>query len=451
MAMDPCDLAFTCMCWCIMHRPRVTHRVCCCSSDTPVLFPPTMSSPRPSGSRPPSFPLGPNDIAAQMGQMRIGVTPPRVSMPEPRVWTPPAAPQDEKPLPPVPQGPPLPPRVRPNHVVDRPNPYDFMPPIPIPPPMMMPAPTHYEDERPVYISHSRSDPPPAIRPSPVPPISVTPPGTAFQQHAPHNRPRISLPPQRYSSPPSPTLDTLAPPQASAGRVRASSVPPSPSTSRAYDGGVQCSGTTKTGKRCTRVVKAPHPYTQATPAKDGDIEVCPFRLDIETILMMDCPALFAAFLSSAHKFSSGAIRDLLPQQEECLDRIRWYSDPAALDVLRLILHLTDWIPSYLSPDTRAALRAEMSSSPSAADVSGYIYCYEIRDQKTPNQVHLKVGRAVNMVKRLDEWSKQCGSKEVVLRGWWPGKVVDNDGVGPSLLKGRVQAGEKGKYCHRLERK
>lgn len=65
---------------------------------------------------------------------------------------------------------------------------------------------------------------------------------------------------------------------------------------------------------------------------------------------------------------------------------------------------------------------------------------------PNQVLLKVGRAVNLVKRIDEWSKQCGSKEVILRGWWPGSVEEDT----SLIKGRVKAGEKGKYCHRLER-
>lgn len=93
---------------------------------------------------------------------------------------------------------------------------------------------------------------------------------------------------------------------------------------------------------------------------------------------------------------------------------------------------------------------MEKPASVADVPGYIYCYEIRDPKTPNEVQLKVGRAVNMVKRLDEWSKQCVSKEVVLRGWWPGKILDDDGTGPSLLKGRIQAGDKGKFCHRLER-
>ncbi|KAG8728972.1 hypothetical protein FRC11_009796 [Ceratobasidium sp. 423] len=97
---------------------------------------------------------------------------------------------------------------------------------------------------------------------------------------------------------------------------------------------------------------------------------------------------------------------------------------------------------------------MEKPASASDKDGYIYAYEIRNPKTPNEVHIKVGRAVNLVKRLDEWSKQCVSREVIIRGWWPGTIEDNDqddsANSVSLLKGRINPGEKGKYCHRLER-
>jgi hypothetical protein len=76
------------------------------------------------------------------------------------------------------------------------------------------------------------------------------------------------------------------------------------------------------------------------------------------------------------------------------------------------------------------------------------CFNVvgfQDPKTPDHVHLKVGRAINLVKRIDEWGKQCGSKEVILRGYWPGS--EQDGV---MVKGMVSAGKKGKHCHRLER-
>lgn len=65
------------------------------------------------------------------------------------------------------------------------------------------------------------------------------------------------------------------------------------------------------------------------------------------------------------------------------------------------------------------------------------------------IHLKVGRAVTLNDRLAQWKKQCGSKEQVTRGWWPGNIDDPD-TQASLMKGRVQPGRKGAYCHKLER-
>lgn len=74
--------------------------------------------------------------------------------------------------------------------------------------------------------------------------------------------------------------------------------------------------------------------------------------------------------------------------------------------------------------------------------------ETRESET---IKLKVGRAVNLVKRIDQWGKQCGSKEQVLRGFYPGIVEPDNNAGDgssSLMKGRVIAGEKGPWCHRL---
>ena len=49
--------------------------------------------------------------------------------------------------------------------------------------------------------------------------------------------------------------------------------------------------------------------------------------------------------------------------------------------------------------------------------------------------------------MDQWSKQCESKEQVLRGFWPG---DGSADASNLMKGRIKAGNPGKYCYRLER-
>ena len=65
----------------------------------------------------------------------------------------------------------------------------------------------------------------------------------------------------------------------------------------------------------------------------------------------------------------------------------------------------------------------------------------------DRVYLKVGRTTKLVKRLDEWAKQCGSKEQILRCWWPGEVEEDD---RSNIRGRIKPGSKGRYCHRLEK-
>lgn len=69
-----------------------------------------------------------------------------------------------------------------------------------------------------------------------------------------------------------------------------------------------------------------------------------------------------------------------------------------------------------------------------------------DPDNTDTIAIKVGRATSLNKRIDQWSKQCSSKEQILRGWWPGGVSNNT----RLLKGTVEPGLRGKYCHRLER-
>ena len=245
----------------------------------------------------PSFPLTPNEIAARMSGLRIGVLPgpSPMSMPEPKIWKPPMTTSDGKPLPALPPLPPMPslfgspPHPRSPHTAHRLNPYELstapQPPRPTPPclpplePIPMPLPNPW-DERPPMSPHAHSDPPPSLRPgfSPSstpskPPPKIPPPhnGYLFIQHAPPKKPDVLKPP-RSSGPPAPDLidSRLAPPYPT--RARASSVPLSPTTSRQSDGAVQCSGLTKAGELCSRLVKSPHPFILATPAKDGDIEV-----------------------------------------------------------------------------------------------------------------------------------------------------------------------------------
>lgn len=121
---------------------------------------------------------------------------------------------------------------------------------------------------------------------------------------------------------------------------------------------------------------------------------------------------------------------------------------------------------MQENTQTALRTEMTRPTSGSDEDGYIYTFEIigkvhhvqrplpslmfRDVDNPKNkefIQLKVGRATHLNKRISEWSRQCSSKEQILRGWWPGNIEDPK---KRVMTGTVEPGDRGKFCHRLER-
>ncbi|KAG8742379.1 hypothetical protein FRC10_001601 [Ceratobasidium sp. 414] len=109
-----------------------------------------------------------------------------------------------------------------------------------------------------------------------------------------------------------------------------------------------------------------------------------------------------------------------------------------------------------------------------DVPGYIYAFEIisgsvrlsytaseartrhTDPATPNKVSIKVGFSTNMIKRLDQWEKQCPSEPMVLRGSWPSCTPGDDEGGNqyvngavSTLRGTIKPGKAVTYPRRIE--
>lgn len=75
---------------------------------------------------------------------------------------------------------------------------------------------------------------------------------------------------------------------------------------------------------------------------------------------------------------------------------------------------------LSDRAKARLRTAMCRSPSKVDWKqrGYIYIYELRDRSTATHLALKVGRAVNVFKRIEQWRSRCQSKDPLLRAFFP---------------------------------
>ncbi|KAK0458556.1 uncharacterized protein EV420DRAFT_1543096, partial [Desarmillaria tabescens] len=247
--------------------------------------------------------------------------------------------------------------------------------------------------------------PPAMQ-MPQPAVSLT------MRHAlnlPEDPPRAhsapEIPRRQYAVPsstpgsPSPSARTSASAAGSkTGRPRASSTPPDPNAPP----DTQCSGVTKAGRRCTRQVK------------NG-----------------------GAALPGVERFC-------FQHTKELLDPSGFYARRKGAEGSEWV-DFADYIPSYLAPDTQVALRVEMEKARSQSDVEGYIYTFEIRNPDDSKTIQLKVGT-------LNEWGKQCGSKEQVLRGFYPGSVGDG-GDETSLMKGRVilpEGGNEDVWCHRLER-
>jgi hypothetical protein len=287
----------------------------------------------------------------------------------------------------------------------------------------------------------RTDTP--TKPALAPPFVTVPP-------RPHSdsivSPKAAKPSQSpVAGPSQPTINVTP------SRPRAVSVPPSPATSSPGKNTAQCSGMTKAGKQCSRQVKLPatHSHLDPTPVL--------YCHQHKEVMITAQTGFYVRKAASADRFVEFSRMRTLNVKEghACLISFRF----------------ADYIPKYLQVDTQLALRVEMEKATSLADVPGYIYTFEIRgnvvpvlvpheqrawmmfnfaDLKRPDVIQLKVGRAVNLVKRLDQWDKQCGSKIQIPRGWWPGTVEDHDGTGGSLLKGNIKAGDPGPFCHRVER-
>lgn len=99
--------------------------------------------------------------------------------------------------------------------------------------------------------------------------------------------------------------------------------------------------------------------------------------------------------------------------------------------------------------KARLRTSMCQPPSDIDwiERGYIYIYELRDRSTSTHIALKVGRAVNVFKRIEQWRSQCQSKSPLLRAFFPRP----QGVPQDVLPGAASVFEKGVLLsHKWER-
>ncbi|KAH7107357.1 hypothetical protein BKA62DRAFT_610935 [Auriculariales sp. MPI-PUGE-AT-0066] len=218
----------------------------------------------------------------------------------------------------------------------------------------------------------------------------------------------ATPPRRKNSSPTSPGGLAVP---STPRPHAHSNPTAPSSPAVNDNDVtRCAGITKGDRRCQNKVKAGIPLTYIDGVPEEDIErYCHLHLKV----ILEPTGLYSRKQPNV-----------------------WLEFTASVDPL---------IPDNLSQGTQAALRTEISKAASSKDGPGYVYTFEIRQSDDSQYMHLKVGKASKVTRRLDEWNKQC-PEEVVPRGVWP--APDNDG--PAMLRGKIQPGRPSPFMGRLER-
>ncbi|KAF9521081.1 hypothetical protein BS47DRAFT_1357026 [Hydnum rufescens UP504] len=243
-----------------------------------------------------------------------------------------------------------------------------------------------------------------------------------------------------TAPPSPSYcfsapDVPEPPDRSplsTGHSRVSSVPPPSSPMKdtfRVNHSVQCSGTTKAGKRCKNKVKP---------------------LLMHSILRIHPPG--------SNAFAIRHVKDLPPPTK--------------------VLSVNDRM--QCSALTRAGRRCKRTIKPrplildtytSSKDVHPPCFCHQhVKDLPSPSgfcmmpggtwinsddrkskqqdTLSVKIGRSKHVIKRRDQWERQCPSMQYVLHGLWP-RVENDDGTEPSLLKGHIKQGRKGKFSYRWE--
>ncbi|KAJ6606454.1 hypothetical protein DFH09DRAFT_1299702 [Mycena vulgaris] len=248
------------------------------------------------------------------------------------------------------------------------------------------------------------------------------------------RPQSLPPPSHPAASDSPFLSPQVTPGGSPSAGTPTKTKPKPRRSNSAPSVETCAGFTKAGNRCTREVKSRGPaFSYRLMGDDVDVDG---NVSSEGGVERFCFQHIKDFIGGVGSVTGFYARKWMGEGKDRGDEV-WVS-------------FADYIPSYLSPETQVALRVEMEKVRSPKDTEGYIYTFEIRDPDS-SQIQLKTGRTTHLARRLDQWTKQCSSKEQVLRGWFPGGVEPDTGLpATSLMKGRVNAGSKGPSCHRLER-
>lgn len=204
-------------------------------------------------------------------------------------------------------------------------------------------------------------------------------------------------------------------------------PSSPTPSSSVE---RCSGTTREGKPCSRkpmktIEPSPNTKTNHLQTK---INLADRFDELDEILS----------ISSPNEEEDPQMTSIVPRF--CFQHYqKVQSQPGSFFGKDVWVKFSDWIPDELPEATKITLRVEMSKSPSEADrkQTGYLYCHEMRptkENKNRSGTYVKVGRSIRPVARLEEWSKQCPSRQPIVRGFFPEPHQEHSGPSPSSSVG-----------------
>ncbi|WVQ82557.1 hypothetical protein IAT38_004686 [Cryptococcus sp. DSM 104549] len=204
-------------------------------------------------------------------------------------------------------------------------------------------------------------------------------------------------PTKHLTSPSPTTTPRGRRGASPSKASGAGTPSKPSTPSTA---VQCSGFTRTGQPCKRLVKVEAPYLVARDqnrASDGSDEGDEVEGDVrsERVMGRYCKD-HAGMICNAKGFY-------------------WRGKGRKAGVW---VDFGDYIPLDIGQQTQTLLRMTMESNLTAKEEPGFLYAYELKDLETDDLSVYKVGRTDNVPRRISQWTHQCQSKTPILLDIFP---------------------------------
>ncbi|UOH80150.1 hypothetical protein LQV05_002799 [Cryptococcus neoformans] len=238
------------------------------------------------------------------------------------------------------------------------------------------------------ISDSSASPPSGLAKENVTPRSSTTPMKA----TPDLRHSFLTSPSPLSTSAAGRGSSNTPSSISPSKTKKSNSPHKPYTSNSSS--VQCSGFTRTGQPCKRLVRVKAPYLSAPDA------------------------LMALDEDGGDARSEKVMGRYCKDHAGMICTIKGFYWRRERDSSGVWIEFDDYIPQALGQQTQTLLRMTMETKLTPKECAGFLYAYELKDLETSELSFYKVGRTDNVPRRIGQWTNQCQSKRPILLDIFP---------------------------------